>query len=1054
MSLRGWVVGSGLVVAAALGIVETSCSSTTTNAVVRTFERAQRLDVVCMRVLDDLDNTIPPQPAVQAQCAPLVSGQNPATAPFHLFALVTQSLRGELAVVDLTAGSVVDVSSTTPGINFLPVGQLPTDVAATPDGKTVFVAAAELEKPAIYALPSSTILGDYFHVSDSAYSDAGVARPPQIALTTWPVCQLPQAPGNISIVAKSKDDGGVATAYQLIVVLPGNATQTAKVVTMDVDPFADPSRFPPGGGSASKLPACVITSAIELKDTLPPTWSPGPSWDNGVPYAPNIDLSAVIDVTTIVPPDDPKQSRRRVGDLGTTVHVQHHLLPPELGCDASTDAAPADGGDVGDSGDAGDGGVSEPRWPLRRTPGTRPHASSLATAGSYLYIADDALPVIHVIDASNPLALREIDPLLTTSARDPSRVVTTKSIAISPATSVLSEFGSYKRFLYAIDRAEGSIMVFEVSDPIKSPHVPLQKPNAELNPFQPPDRILFGVPIAAVSFVRHDVQLTQSGNSATDTGILCNPNKDLDPNDPAAKYRPGGGAAIDIGPPRLRGVFAFATLTNGQVVTIDVDDWDAPCRRPTYMDRQLTHTAPADGHAWGRGALAINQQPTDTGPYASPIALLNNSVTSTDEYFFPAVVPHRLRSLYFFRDDTSGTHIPKVLSTPILYENGAQAPLNSKNAQLTKPFKWFADEKDLGVSLSFDDPTAHSDQDWTVTYEGALAGFDGIAGTLASTDNFATLNLGVGQGVCHRGVEDARVGHERVVAMTAEDPTSLPLEADRRLGDYVQIIDGVLPATDLYWQQANSCWAGDLATDVSQRANLCATTFGGAGVTDASPNRDFPILEAYDDHLVLGQYAYKDEKAPAVGGHIRATTTNPEVMRRAQCCFHNQAHFKVRTGGEWIANSTTSGQLSHLVADPTTRACVPSCTQREVLLSSRAVETRFDRSLPINATIEDARNTSFVLRNPFFATAMVAPELPSASDPTYSFSTRDAQWRFSVRGGFVPQTINLTASTNAVVPQSMRFIESLGQLAIVDGASQGLILIDLNTIGLAHAPYY
>jgi hypothetical protein len=36
----------------------------------------------------------------------------------------------------------------------------------------------------------------------------------------------------------------------------------------------------------------------------------------------------------------------------------------------------------------------------------------------------------------------------------------------------------------------------------------------------------------------------------------------------------------------------------------------------------------------------------------------------------------------------------------------------------------------------------------------------------------------------------------------------------------------------------------------------------------------------------------------------------------------------------------------------------------------------------------------------------------------------------------------------------MRFIESFGQLAIVDGESQGLVLIDLNTLGLAHTPYY
>ena len=36
----------------------------------------------------------------------------------------------------------------------------------------------------------------------------------------------------------------------------------------------------------------------------------------------------------------------------------------------------------------------------------------------------------------------------------------------------------------------------------------------------------------------------------------------------------------------------------------------------------------------------------------------------------------------------------------------------------------------------------------------------------------------------------------------------------------------------------------------------------------------------------------------------------------------------------------------------------------------------------------------------------------------------------------------------------MRFIESLGQIAVVDGASQGLVLIDLAGVTIARAPYF
>ena len=49
--------------------------------------------------------------------------------------------------------------------------------------------------------------------------------------------------------------------------------------------------------------------------------------------------------------------------------------------------------------------------------------------------------------------------------------------------------------------------------------------------------------------------------------------------------------------------------------------------------------------------------------------------------------------------------------------------------------------------MSFDDPTAHQDQDWSVTYEGALPTVNGIAADIDSTkphsdpDAFQTLTF-------------------------------------------------------------------------------------------------------------------------------------------------------------------------------------------------------------------------------------------------------------------------------------------------------------------------
>jgi hypothetical protein len=84
-----------------------------------------------------------------------------------------------------------------------------------------------------------------------------------------------------------------------------------------------------------------------------------------------------------------------------------------------------------------------------------------------------------------------------------------------------------------------------------------------------------------------------------------------------------------------------------------------------------------------------------------------------------------------------------------------------------------------------------------------------------------------------------------------------------------------------------------------------------------------------------------------------------------------------------------------------------------------------------------------------------APTTTSATLPwSDTVPFRDVVWRFTTRGQLVPLAINLAATTVAVAPQSMRFIDSFGQLAVVDGSSQGLILIDLNTVAEAHAPYF
>ncbi len=1099
----------GLAGGASLAV--TSCSQTPVNVPLQSFERAQRIDYVCMRIyrydpaLPGQPIAITPEPTVPDDCAPVAPNIDGTFNPNHLFALVTQTTRGEVAVVDMTQGQVVDIDHSSPGINFLPVGLIPTDIASSPDGVVSFVGSAEPNKAAIYALPTRDILGD------SRGLPPEQTRPiPKLG--SWPVCALPEAPGSIAVIAHdapavsdggaadggttsdagTSADGGASTSsnMELAVVIPGDGhKRPAKLVTLDVAPFLRGAGVDTSAGpqvAPGALAPCIITSAIELGAKLPATFTPGPTWQDGV---------AFVDGGT-----GDLASREPSGGASCPVTVAPSPVPTgDAGDDAGTAEAGAPSG--GDAGDAGD--VATLPGSLAPT-----HAVSAVKDGTMLYVADDAQPLIHVVDLSKPASPRELAPLLATSVANPSRKVSVGALAVSPPTR------DYKRFLYAIDKREGSILVYDVTDAANAttPSLPLTRPHPELNPFQPPDRILFNVPVVAVGFARHDfAPLEQPPQIAAKRGLLCNPNPavglDQGPfTDPGAYYRANvGGQLVGLGPARLRGIFGFATLSNGQLVTIDVDDWDAPCRRPDPMTGASSDLGPPEPAA----------TTGDTDPYHVPNAYVDSvkSTTVSLEAYYPVSAPHRPRSQYLLRrDPTTGIHIPNLVSVPQLFlqsatvSNGGPAGLKSPiilptstdlpdpsyvdnptepnpqnrggitdlaalNRLTVPPIVYSAGGGDAGagastlvqpnVRFAWEDPQVQIDQDWTVTFEGTLPGFDGIAGTFATTDGYRTLTMSQPNALfCRRGVEDARLGGQRAASEIAE-MSSLkipePARLDHKTGDYVQVSDYILPPDDPYWSESgDDCWSGEQSTP-SARHDFCQSTYGDgiSQPTDATTTlniqRDFPILEAYDDHLVLGRFGYPAVQTTQNREIVGADPSNVEPLKALRCCFHHQAHFKVRTGGTWVAVGSAVGYLHHIAADATTNACVSSCEARDVLLNSRAPAV----PRPIDpAAKSPGRNSVLAMRNPMFSYVVwngIDTEQGAKNDLV---PDRDYVWKFSTRGQFVPLTVNLAASTSVVSPQSMRYIEPLGQMAVVDGSSQGLVLIDLNNVAEAHAPYF
>lgn len=1019
-----------------------ACSQTPTSVPVRTFERAQRMDVVCMQLYDADGNGFlrarEPLGRPQAECAPVSSNLSGADFQKQLFALVTQSTRGEIAVVDLSAGILIDQNRAVPGINFIPVGALPTDVATTPDGKMAFVGSAETNKPAIYGIPTRRILGD----------TQGFPHDPEPAtIASWPVCGLPQNPGAIAIVPRrpgapapvadggaeggDAGDAGAPAAdlpdYELVAVLPGDRRNKAKIVTIDPRPFlrgalprkdgqpdyaSDPSVTVGPVLEPGSLADCPILAAVELtgSSALPSSFAPGSTWEDGVKY-----VDGGVDDTCNRP--------TRAARCGA---------PPccveEAGADAAAqpDAAPAT--DAGTCAPLGpeDAGV----LPLALGPLDPPRLVSVVRDEQMLYVADEGVPLIHVIDMSTSGAPRELPPLLATSLTDPARIVKVKELAISPPTR------DYKRFLYAVDQVDGSLMVYDVTDPATMERRPQRRPHPELNPFQPADRIVFSSPVVAVTFARHDVPLAQINgvrvpNAAS--GLLCNPNPNIDGNpqsDLGFYYRASSTDPLqEIGPRRLRGIYAFATLANGLVVTIDVDDWDSPCRRPQDMSVRTSDIAPPQPGAQG-----------DTDPYHAPIA---SPLSVTNEQFFSMTPPHSPRSAVLIRDDLSaGPQFPRVVSSPIVKSNSVILSQTGESAAGTPLLS--------APHFAREVPQVHIDQDWTVTWEGPIPGFDGISGVITTDDGYRSLTVTQPTArFCAKGVEDWAQGTERANNIrSALARRNLPAPADLGLvTDYVSLTEEILPEGDDYWNVQQECWDPSLST-AQLRHDACTKEYGPA--SDKNTNRDFPILEAYDDRIVLG--VYYSRKTPTASDPnaerrevVYKDPSNAAALKLMRCCFHNQVQLQVRAGQLWsvVGNAPGGGPgvgfLSHLTTDSAGR-CVPSCEPRESLLNGRA-------PLAPAGVGSVGRNSPLGFRNPmmdFFVVAGISNAAP----------VRDTQYTFSTRGQFSALAVPIGGSSISVNPQSMHYIEPLGQIGVVDGASQGLVLIDLRAVTVARAPYF
>jgi hypothetical protein len=989
------------------GVAWAGCSQSVPAVVVRSLEASGRAAFLCIH-----------QPGAPNPGRQLDSCFTPGVTPGrynylvpHVIGLVTQTARGELAMVDVTSTTVLDADKSVPGNNFLPIGALPTDVVATPGGNAAFVGIGDPTRPGIFGIPSSKLP----LMSDST--------PPTFA--SWPACALPPGgvPTELVIVAdtatSASDPGGRRAHCEGAPTAPAEDYEPTpgNDLTVETEMFGRLKL-------AVLLPELAeidIIDAQELLSRKPGSFSP-------CAIERRVFLTVDGDLPPVTPPPDAGPIDAAAPDAPG---FDDGAVSPEGG-----DAGASDGGeldasmaDAGSLSDAGSGTsndvdpdalVCNPQNTPCASPSLRPHPYALALSDDgRLFVSDDTASVIHVVDMRDPCEASEKAPLLPFSAADPSRGVISSAIAVSPLTS------DGKRFVYASDvKNNGSLMVFDVST-TSTVRTPLLRPDRLFNPLEPPDRVLVPSPIESMTFVTHEIPLAipDPNTGVIPRGVPCDPTNIDDPNRPPDDFLSSG-----AGPRRLRGIFAFLASANGELNVFDVDDLDVQCRRPRYSDDSAL------------GCTETVTIPLDTGlPSASQEISCN------------VVERHRPRSLNFVTNaDRGGRRAPAMVNFPVLYDKDGTALSNDPTRpgvellpKLLGPSTEALDEgsrpliatvlsstltpgsgglssnpndEEIPNWVAFDlrEPRAHATQVWTVTYEGTLPWFTGRRGLLHCADpKKEALECELGDNPSNLELHDSSVGFCDGGAQGEDLAPG---------GDILEITDNLPDPADPYWATAQECTRSD-----------CEEVFGtleAPRVLDRGEpiGRDIIIAKSYQGRLSLRPSATMREGLPPVP---------------VACCFPYPVSYTVRARQQWIVTGQATGFSHRLIPNKNDTACMESGDPNSALRNGRVVARSPSEPVP-------AYDDPAVFRNAQLRFVIWDMD-ENCANPPCAARVRDRFFSFQEAGGFV--AMRLSIAPDPVLPQSVRYVRGLQQLAITDPISRGLTLFSIGRLATVGPPY-
>ncbi len=954
---------------------------------------------------------------------------------YELYALVTQTISAEIAVVKVTgdsisdAAGVLDADPSNPGLTHLRVGKKPGAIVSSPGGKASFVGVEEVGKEGIFGLPTSCL-------GTSRSSDGGLETTHD--LTTWPACSLPSPPGKMEILVDEAKDGVRERCDAPRVAwddLP--AREAARRTQCSVDLFEESVR--PG---ARKL---VVALPEEGRLVV-------------------LDAQALLD-------RPPASFRSCLEDdvLEASVPLQAEVperieqpLPEELTSPLCTDAMP-----------------HMTYGPLGGPFSPRP--SGMDAADGVLLVADRGAPVIHVLP-DDPCELSEGAPLLVTSLEQPDRVVTTTDVAVSPKTP------EGRQYAYAVDERGGehaSIVVFDLT-PGQGARTPLVRPGSAEMTLEPPDRIEFSAPVKDIVFSLVEQPEPDPETGVAVSGVYCDPDPRIGRNSLPALYRPSQDFATGARSSLLRGLFGFALLGTGDVALIDVDAFDAACRRPT------------SSNPFSEPDFRGCQGDPKNVPWYTVGRSRLGTPTVTDELSCNVVMPHRARasSLMTTSETTlQPTSVPALSGLGRLTRHGRGLPTSrttpegrkrpimlgvdfpSPGGKASAPAQVFVGSNlrsrvDASDPLVIDpneaerpsmvlplrQPRAYPQSEQvTVSYEGDFGGLH-ETGELTSSMELSDPNAQF----CDLGVMDAQLTQQYGARKFQLSSGAAARFAEHHT-DYIQVTSKLLSEDDTYWSEGHegaTCGGG-------RGFAVCDSVFGEGRGRELLASRDFTVVSAFQDRLQIAPRQSSDQAAE-------------ERLELLDCCFPAPISYRVRAAHQWIVRGQKTG-FSHSVrarksVDPETGDfsfpcefdCRPSADQHQ----GRVFEISNVRCDEIDPESETSCRVG-----PFQEEDVVCaydsshgPVAPGGTadecifdSPTRHFaiyrglepSKRDMTFGFEVTGGFRNQKLSLTTGTgtSVLLPLTLSSVGAEPLLGVVDSQDRGLIMIDLRSLTVASAFY-